>query len=136
MHRPGAFEMLGVVPDIEEAYAKTWIAVNPVHAGTGLAIKSIEALGFAIPLVTTRTGARGLLDTGSAGFLCIPDHDAEAMAAAIVSLLCNEAARTRLSLEAWEYSRRWNERALQAVRSILHAGAKLGARSHEGQELR
>jgi glycosyltransferase involved in cell wall biosynthesis len=53
-------ESCGEVADVSEAYARGRIVVNPVRAGSGLKIKTVEALAFAKPLVTTAVGADGL----------------------------------------------------------------------------
>ena len=56
---PG-LEKLGIIPDMASAYRNAWVAVNPVYIGSGQSVKTVEALGYCVPLVTTTTGARGL----------------------------------------------------------------------------
>jgi len=50
----------GVVDHIQRVYEKTRIVINPVLQGTGLNIKSIEAIANMKPLVSTSVGVKGL----------------------------------------------------------------------------
>ena len=110
---------LGFVKDLAELYAKTWIALNPVHTGSGQSIKSVEALGYSVPLVTTVTGARGLATSAEAAFLKVADKDAGAMADALVRLLESAAERTSLSHAASRYVRGYNRLVQSRLISIL-----------------
>lgn len=61
--------LLGEVENLEDVYAGARIVINPAIMGTGLCIKSIEALGYGKPLVATPEGARGLrMDKGRPSF--------------------------------------------------------------------
>ena len=51
---------LGRIDDIAEFYRAVDVAVNPMIDGTGLKIKTIEALNFGIPVVSTVSGSDGL----------------------------------------------------------------------------
>ncbi len=64
-----AVEAAGIVDDVREAYAAARVVVNPVRAGSGLKIKTVEALAHARPLVTTSVGADGLEDAAGRAFL-------------------------------------------------------------------
>ena len=90
----GEYSKLGVVDDLEEVYHNVRCVVNPVLFGTGLNIKSIEALGNAKPLITTMVGAKGI--NKKALIAC--SNSAE-MAERIIDILHNDK-------EAFEYSRR------------------------------
>jgi len=52
----------GTVASLEEVYRRADIAINPVHFGGGLKIKSVEALAYGLPLITTSEGVNGLDD--------------------------------------------------------------------------
>ncbi|WP_309382613.1 glycosyltransferase [Cerasicoccus frondis] len=56
---PG-IELLGFVDDLSQAYAAADLVINPLLSGTGLKIKSLEALSFGRALVTTPAGIEGL----------------------------------------------------------------------------
>ena len=61
----GPIRVLGPVKDLSGFYEQVDIAINPALYGTGLKIKSVEALSFGKPLVCTREGAAGLPLTDS-----------------------------------------------------------------------
>lgn len=52
----------GLVDDLRPLYAQAWICLNPVLEGTGLSIKSLEALAYARPVMATPAASRGLED--------------------------------------------------------------------------
>jgi glycosyltransferase involved in cell wall biosynthesis len=51
---------LGKVPRVEDFYAEIDIAINPVRFGSGIKIKSIEALSYGKPLIAHSHNTRGL----------------------------------------------------------------------------
>ena len=53
-------ELLGAVEDLSELYRQAKVVINPAIAGTGLKIKTLEALSYQRPIVTWPTGADGL----------------------------------------------------------------------------
>lgn len=110
---------LGVVPDLKDVYARTRVAINPVRNGTGLNIKSIEAMGFGIPLLSTKSGARGLEEAWGAG-IEIADT-AEAFARAALSLLDDEEGLRNRSRGALAFAKRWNKGHAEAFTSRLIA---------------
>jgi glycosyltransferase involved in cell wall biosynthesis len=54
------FQPMGMVDEVEDAYRAVDLLVNPMVGGTGLKIKTIEALAYGRPVVSTRAGATGL----------------------------------------------------------------------------
>ena len=52
--------LLGSVERLDELYDRVKVVINPALAGTGLKIKTLEALSFLRPLVTWPTGTDGL----------------------------------------------------------------------------
>ncbi len=79
-------------------YQTVDIAFNPALYGSGLKIKTIEALGHGIPLVTTSCGAQGLLEEANRCFL-IADTP-EKFAEAIAKLASSLTLRQQLSKNA------------------------------------
>jgi len=79
-------------------YQTVDIAINPTLYGSGLKIKTIEALGHGIPLVTTSCGAQGLMGEANRCFL-IGDTPQE-FAKAIEKLASSIALRRQLSQNA------------------------------------
>jgi glycosyltransferase involved in cell wall biosynthesis len=54
------FRSMGVVDDIRDAYGMMDLVVNPMVGGTGLKIKTVEALAFGKPVLATKAGGAGL----------------------------------------------------------------------------
>lgn len=90
------------LPDI---YGNIDILINPVRFGSGLKIKTVEALGNGIPLVTTSEGARGLTDADGDALL-IAD-DATSFIDALDALLNSAALRQRIGAGALDYARKY-----------------------------
>lgn len=63
-------ETIGRVPDLTSFYAGCSVIVNPVESGSGLKIKSVEALQHGRALVTTPEGIRGLRGAEGTAIRC------------------------------------------------------------------
>lgn len=59
----------------DEVYRLADICVNPMLEGTGLKIKTLEALSFGKRVLSTNEGATGLLDLKGAGLFCSDNPD-------------------------------------------------------------
>jgi glycosyltransferase involved in cell wall biosynthesis len=117
--KPGiaGVELLGEVGDVKEAYARAAVVINPVLAGTGLKTKTIEALAFGCPLVTTSCGAEGLEDaSGSAFYLA---DDAIDFADGVIELLTEPKHAARYARAALKFADRWNHDQLKALNQVL-----------------
>lgn len=110
---------LGRITNIADGYARACLAVNPVRSGTGLSIKSVEALAFGLPLVTTDSGARGLEDFANIAFINVPDNDAVKMANVVVDLCCNSQKRFDLQEKGREMLSAWNEQQLWTLKQAM-----------------
>jgi hypothetical protein len=71
------------------------LAINPVRWGSGLKIKTVEALASGLPLVTTREGARGLEHLAGEAFLMADDPADFAAPACTCSTTRTSAGRWR-----------------------------------------
>ena len=109
-------EKLGVLDDLREAYRIANVVINPSQFGTGLNIKSIEALGYGMPLVTSPTGARGM-DAAEAGFL-VADTPQE-FAEAVERIFLDPTIGATLSKRALQYATNWNQRNMAALATLL-----------------
>jgi glycosyltransferase involved in cell wall biosynthesis len=106
---PGV-EKVGWVEDLGSVYADATVIVNPVRLGTGLKIKTVEALAHGRALVTTTCGADGLSEGAGSAFL-VADRMEEA-AAAVVRLLDDRSYREAIEAAALELAeRRFSPRA-------------------------
>ena len=95
-------ELLGHADDLGPLYARLAVVVNPVRLGGGLKIKNVDALCAGKALVTTTLGAEGLEDGAGSAYV-VADEPA-AFAAAVLALLCDDAARARLAAQAYRYA--------------------------------
>jgi hypothetical protein len=111
--------LLGAFGDLEEVYGAAQVVVNPMRLGTGLKIKTIEALGLGRATVTSPAGASGL--EGAAGDAFMVAHDAAEFADQVVRLLADPPARRALAARAIAFARSWNEACLAGLATILTA---------------
>ena len=91
-----SIEVTGFVSDDEltRRYGRARVAVVPLRYGAGVKGKVVEALQNGLPLVTTQIGAQGIPGIESVARI---EDDPDAMAAAIVDLLQDDAAWTSCS---------------------------------------
>jgi glycosyltransferase involved in cell wall biosynthesis len=121
---PNGVFALGPVESLALAYAEAALVINPVTFGTGLPVKTIEALSYGKPLVATTAGVRGLALQFAEAFYVA--EDADGFARAVVELLQNRAARARLSQNALAAMHSWRlqqlatlDYAIKGVRSFV-----------------
>lgn len=50
----------GIVDNLENFYSEVDLIINPLTFGTGLKIKSIEALSYGVPIISTKIGFEGI----------------------------------------------------------------------------
>ncbi|TVR18844.1 MAG: glycosyltransferase [Balneolaceae bacterium] len=81
------FELLGEFDSINDFYADCSFTINPIQAGTGLKIKTIESLAYGRPVVSSSNGAAGLESFINNG-IWVAD-EAEQFADHIISCLIN-----------------------------------------------
>lgn len=91
------------ITSLHRYYQTVDIAINPASYGSGFKIKTIEALGHGVPLVTTRSGAEGLLDEANRSYLLADTP--EEFADAIARLASSLPLRKKLSSNALKFSR-------------------------------
>ena len=103
---------LGVVDDLDEFYAGIDVAVNPMPAGTGLKIKTLEALAQGRPVVGTAVAWVGLDDVPGA-LMAAPDHLPERLAALAEPGALAEAGTACRSLFLRYHAAQW--RALESL---------------------
>jgi glycosyltransferase involved in cell wall biosynthesis len=108
---------LGEVDDLESIYEKADVVINPRHFGTGLSIKTIEPMGYSKPVVTTSMGAKGLEDGANKAFL-LADNPAD-FSRSVVKVLTDAQIADRLSTNAYEFVKRWNEASIKELASVL-----------------
>jgi hypothetical protein len=102
---PGV-HLVGEVANVSEVYDRAWLVLCPLRFGTGLKIKSIEALGQGKALVTTSSGCAGIEDGEGKAFL--RGDLAEAFASHCINVLTERNVRNSLEQGAYEYATAWN----------------------------
>lgn len=73
----------GFVPDLGDALDRAAVLVNPLRFGSGIKLKVVEALGRALPVVSTPIGAEGI-DSGPGTGVLVASEPAET-----AELLCS-----------------------------------------------
>lgn len=118
-------ELVGRIADVELEYRKADLILLPVISGSGVAIKTLEALMYERPIIATREALRGLprklLDV--VGYA----SSTEAFAAAIVEALTKVENRQMLAVKSAQGARTLREEnyadrlrtSLEAVRDEL-----------------
>jgi glycosyltransferase involved in cell wall biosynthesis len=91
--------------------------INPLHYGTGLIIKTIEALSYAKPQVTHEFGVRGL---GADYPIALVAEEDEAYADAIIEILNKDEKALELSQNAERFMREYQEKNQAAFAGILN----------------
>ena len=102
---PAGVSVRGFVPSLAAEYARARVVINPVHAGTGLKVKIIEALCHGRPVVSTRSGTAGIGAGGAKGVV-VADTASE-FGAAVRHLFDDSSWHTRLSAAATAHATRY-----------------------------
>lgn len=111
------YEKLGYVENVDDTYREARLVINPVHVGTGLNIKTIEAVSKAKPLVSYEVGVRGL--TTDQPFAIVAKTEEE-YADAIVKLLREEDTAMKLSQNAVNFMKEYKEKNTASLLAILN----------------
>jgi sugar transferase (PEP-CTERM/EpsH1 system associated) len=94
----GGIEVTGYLADLEPALRRSGVLVVPLHAGSGMRVKILEAFARGIPVVSTSIGVEGI--AARAGeHLLVADRPA-AFAQAVLNLLEQPAEAARLAAAA------------------------------------
>jgi glycosyltransferase involved in cell wall biosynthesis len=94
-------KLQGIVPDLTSYYQTVDIVVNPVPYGTGLSIKSVEALAYGKCLVTTKAVLSCLPNLVNPPFKVA---SIDAMGEIIIDLLRNPDKRNQFENAAWQFA--------------------------------
>lgn len=87
------------VEDLAWIYRAVDLALNPTYAGGGIKTKTLEAIAYGVPVITSDEGARGLENLLPADLIC---NDKESFAHRIETLLDDPDRRLALSREMLE----------------------------------
>lgn len=109
--------LLGVLNDLSDVYQAAWVVINPCRFGTGLKIKTIEALAAGRPLVTTTAGGDGL--EAQAGTAYLRSDNMESIAGAIIDLFGNPNKREELRTHALAFMKQYHRQQLTTLDAVL-----------------
>lgn len=94
-------EKIAFIGKLNEVYAQSKIAICPMLSGTGLKIKVVEALSFALPIVCNEAGVDGLINKNNNG--CIVTNNPKKFAQNIEKLLVNSGFYEKTKTQAKYY---------------------------------
>jgi glycosyltransferase involved in cell wall biosynthesis len=114
---PNGTTVLGIQESLAAAYAEATLVINPMLFGTGLPIKTIEALSYGKPVVATPAGIRGLEADFHGAFLLAETPDA--FVEQVLELLENRAARSAMSHQAIAACGEWQRRQLMMLNAAI-----------------
>ena len=110
-------QRFGFVDSVGDIYRRAAVVINPQQFGTGLSIKSVDALLHGRPLVTTSSGARGLEDAANVAYRMA--DSAEDFARMLVELLRDQGLRAALAGRSLEFAHAYYTRNLQALADVV-----------------
>ncbi|OKH40342.1 hypothetical protein NIES2101_35030 [Calothrix sp. HK-06] len=108
---------LGYIDNLDEVYNTADIVINPILFGTGLKVKSIEALGQSKVLVTTLEGAKGLEAGANKAFLIA--KDADEFTHYLIEVFTNPTLFSNLSKNAYAFAKIYNQEVFKPLENIL-----------------
>jgi glycosyltransferase involved in cell wall biosynthesis len=91
----------GEVPDAEDFMHQHGVMIVPIQAGSGIRIKTLEAMSLGVPIVSTSVGAQGLAVLDGVE-IEIADEPKD-FAAAICKLLSSPAKSQEMTIQARKY---------------------------------
>lgn len=109
---------LGRVKDLSSFYDQSTIIINPCLTGTGLKIKSVEALSHGKPLVATLEGAEGLSFILGKG-LFVHELNSADFAMSCINLLNDEAMRKEHGQRAIEAINKRYEISVETLKTLI-----------------
>jgi glycosyltransferase involved in cell wall biosynthesis len=90
-----AVEFVGQVESLPDFYATVRVVVVPIRYGSGVKLKTVEAVQYGVPTVATVVGAEGI-SLDDRGAIVVAD-DPDRFARAVAALLADD--------EAWQAQR-------------------------------
>jgi polysaccharide biosynthesis protein PslH len=113
---PG-IRLLGTMEDLALAYGSAEVVVNPMQFGTGLKIKTLEALGYARALVTTPCGATGLEEGAGTAFQVA--SDARSFADEVSRLLMDRQRSQTLGAAGYRFATGYNDSVRASLAGVF-----------------
>jgi glycosyltransferase involved in cell wall biosynthesis len=124
--------VLGYIDDIRPHIAQAGVYVVPLHVGSGIRIKILEAMSMGIPVVSTSVGCEGIPGKNGTDFM-IADS-AEEFAHAVIKILSDPAYGANMGNSARQFIEEhfnWD----RAVGIIEQEFARIASRVHRDQKI-
>lgn len=112
-------DLVGPVDDLAAEYAGASVVINPVLFGTGLAIKSIEALSHGKALLCTSLGARGVRLQRTPEQPMLVADEPSSFAAVLLQVLQDPKLRQDLEAKARAFIGAWNHEQLDGLKQAF-----------------
>jgi glycosyltransferase involved in cell wall biosynthesis len=113
---PNWVSLLGKQDSLVDTYARAAVVINPVKFGTGLPVKTIEALSYGKPIVATSAGGRDLEDFSDA--ISVAD-DPDTFTGRVLELLECKDTRLKISQRALAAASEWQRHQLIALDAAI-----------------
>jgi glycosyltransferase involved in cell wall biosynthesis len=119
---PAGVHVLGWLADLPNFYRQLRLVVNPVYRGTGLKIKTVEALAHHRPVISYAVGLEGMPTEYSGAWLEVGDP--LSLAHACTALLLDPGRCDAMARQAKDFANRHlqAENVYQPLRQILDKG--------------
>lgn len=114
---PSGVECIPYIESLEAIYSNVDLMINPAQKGTGLKIKTVEALGYGKPLLTTSIGADGFHDQRNIAFELA--NTPQQFAEKIFFLANNPQRRRQLSHAAHNFAKAYNSQIKLTLQQIF-----------------
>lgn len=124
---PSDVRLVGYAKSLQPHIRRASVCIVPLHSGSGVRIKILEAMAHGVPVVSTTIGAEGIEATDEK-IMMIADTP-EDFAQAVISLLKNEDFRHRTAVRARAWVRKHfsqhlvNQKAEEVLISVAHHGS-------------
>ena len=110
-------ELRGMVDDIASFYSLGDIAINPIYQGTGLKIKTFEALSFGKATIAHTHSIEGIYDSENAPVLVCDTK--EEFAKQIIRVFDDVDLRTQLAKQSIEYIQNMNKHIVHEYERLV-----------------
>ena len=100
----------GAVPDLAPHAARAFCGIAPMRKGAGIQNKILDYMSYGLPCVTTSIGYEGL--RAEVGEEVLVANGADAIAAAVLSLLEQPEQRRRIGTRGREYAARFHSSSM------------------------
>lgn len=110
---------VGYVEDLADIYKEARVVVNPMLSGTGLPIKTIEAMAYGKPVVATASGARGLYKEGREPRALVLAKDTDVFISKLIRILDDDKEVERVHHNCERFIERYNDRLFKKIKSVV-----------------